>query len=193
MSTLAAQLFGNTRSAVLAAMLLRPEERFHVRELARLLNISPGTLHRELKALTDLGLLARRESGRHVYFSANRIHPIANELAGMLRKTSGPVDVLRSALLPLAADIDAAFVYGSVASGSERPHSDIDVMVLGRAGFREVVALLHGAETATGREINPSVMRTEEFRKKRDAGASFVTAVWRAPRLWLIGGEHELG
>ena len=107
--------------------------------------------------------------------------------------TSGPVDVLRSALLPLAADIDAAFVYGSVASGSERPHSDIDVMVLGRAGFREVVALLHGAETATGREINPSVMRTEEFRKKRDAGDSFVTAVWRAPRLWLIGGEHELG
>ncbi|HQW81099.1 MAG: MarR family transcriptional regulator [Rhodanobacteraceae bacterium] len=193
MTNLASHLFGNTRSAVLAAMLLRPEEQFHVRELARVLDISPGTLHRELKALTALGLLIRRESGRQVYFSANRTHPIANDLSSLLRKTSGLVDVLRIALQPLAADIDATFVYGSMAAGSEQPGSDIDVMVLGRSGFRDVVSALHDTQAATGREVNPTVMRLGEFRRKRDAGDPFVATVWRAPRLWVIGGEHELG
>lgn len=193
MTNLASHLFGNSRSAVLAAMLLRPEEQFHVRELARVLDISPGTLHRELKALTALGLLTRRESGRQVYFSANRTHPIANDLSSLLRKTSGLVDVLRIALQPLAADIDATFVYGSMAAGSEKPGSDIDVMVLGRSGFRDVVSALHDTQAATGREVNPTVMRLGEFRRKRDAGDPFVATVWRAPRLWVIGGEHELG
>ena len=164
-----------------------------MRELARVLDISPGTLHRELKALTALGLLIRRESGRQVYFSANRTHPIANDLSSLLRKTSGLVDVLRIALQPLAADIDATFVYGSMAAGSEQPGSDIDVMVLGRSGFRDVVSALHDTQAATGREVNPTVMRLGEFRRKRDAGDPFVATVWRAPRLWVIGGEHELG
>jgi len=61
-------------------MLLRPEASLHVRELARVTGVSPGTLHRELKPLTELGLLTRRASGRQVYFSANREHPIHAEL-----------------------------------------------------------------------------------------------------------------
>jgi len=191
--SLASQLFGNTRSAVLATMLLRPQARFHVRELARLLDISPGTLHRELKTLTHLGLLTRHESGRQVYFAANRTHPVANELSGLLRKTSGLVDVLRAALQPLAERIDAAFVYGSMAAGTEHDRSDVDVMLVGQIGFRDAVAALHDAEAAIGREINPSVMGAEEFRHKREAGDAFVTTVWRAPKLWVIGGADELG
>ena len=191
--TLASQLLGNTRSAVLAAMLLRPQARFHVRELARLLDISPGTLHRELKTLTELGLLTRQESGRQVYFAANRAHPIAHELSGLLRKTSGVVDVLRAALLPLASGIDAAFVYGSMAAGTEHERSDIDLMVIGGVRFRDVVSVLHDAQPATGREINPSVMDGESFRRKRASGDPFVSTVWQSPKLWVIGGANELG
>lgn len=193
MTNLASQLFGNTRAAILGAVLMRPDAALHVRELARVTGISPGTLHRELKALSELGLLTRRESGRQVYFAANRDHPIQGELSGILRKTSGLVDVIRSALQPLAGSIDAAFVYGSMADSSEQPRSDVDVMVLGKVSFRSVVSALHESQKLLGREINPTVMNIDEYRRKRAGGDPFVATIWRAPKLWVIGGADELG
>ena len=48
MKSLDVELLGQTRAAVLSALLLRPERALHVRELARLTGASPGSLHREL-------------------------------------------------------------------------------------------------------------------------------------------------
>ena len=106
-----------------------------MRELARLTGVSPGTLHRELTALESLGVLRRNAVGRQVYFAANRECPVFEELAGLLRKTAGLVDVVRDALLPLASRIGEAFIYGSVAAGTETSRSDVDVMILGDLSF----------------------------------------------------------
>jgi len=131
MKNLISHLLGDTRTAILAALLLRPEERVHVRELARPTGVSPGTLHREVTALAALGVLCREAVGRQVFFAANRDCPVFEELAGLLRKTAGLVDVVRGALQPHAARIDAAFIYGSLAVGTESSQSDVDVMILG--------------------------------------------------------------
>lgn len=89
MKSLTGHLLGETRTAILAALLLRPDEPQHVRELARLTGVSPGTLHRELTALESLGVLRRNAVGRQVFFTANRGCPVFEELAGLLRKTAG--------------------------------------------------------------------------------------------------------
>lgn len=191
--SLAAQLLGSTRSAVLGALFLHPETALHVRELARVTGASPGSLHRELRTLAKLGLLERSEAGRQVYYRANRASPVFDELAGLLRKTSGLADMLREALAPLAGRIAAAFVYGSVAAGREGPRSDVDVMLVGRAGFAEVVAALAPLHEPLRREINPTVMTPAEFAKRRKAGDGFVTALLREPKIWLIGDERDLG
>lgn len=191
--SLAAQLLGSTRSAVLAALYLHPETMLHVRELARVTGASPGSLHRELRSLAELGLLERTETGRQVYYRANRACPVFEELAGLLRKTSGLADVLREALAPLAGRIAAAFVYGSVAAGSEGPRSDVDVMVLGQAGFAEVVGALAPTQETLRREVNPTVMTPDEFARRRAGGDGFVATLLREPKLWLIGDAHELG
>src|SRR3989442_7032788 len=146
--SIANYLFGQTRSNVLSALFLHPDKSIHVRELARATGASPGSLHRELRALSDLGLLLRQEVGRQVHYQANPQCPVFAELAGLLRKTAGLADVLREALMPLGSKVDLAFVYGSVASGSERPTSDVDVMVLGRAGFSDVVLALADVQVA---------------------------------------------
>ena len=85
MSSLAHHLLGQTRSAVLSALLLHPEKSLHVRELARLTGASPGSLHRDLRALAGLGLLLRQEVGRQVHYRANPDHPVFSDLAGLLR------------------------------------------------------------------------------------------------------------
>jgi DNA-binding transcriptional ArsR family regulator len=100
-------LLGQSRSAVLSTLFLRPEAALHVRELARLTGVSPGSLHRELRNLAEMGLLLRQETGRQVYYRANPQCPIYDELAGLLRKTAGLVDVIRETLLPLADKIES--------------------------------------------------------------------------------------
>jgi DNA-binding transcriptional ArsR family regulator len=192
MTSLAENLLGSSRAAVLATLLLRPDEALHVRELARVTGVSPGTLHRELRALSDLGLLVRRETGRQVFYAADRSSPIFEELAGILRKTAGLADVLRAALAPVSDAIALAFVYGSMASGTASTHSDVDVMVLGKASFGNVVQALHPAQTALGREVNPTVMTVTEFDKKRRTGDGFITTVLQRSKIWLIGGDDDL-
>lgn len=193
MKTLISHLLGDTRTAILAALLLRPEERLHVRELARLTGISPGTLHRELIALTSLGVLHREVVGKQVFFAANRECTVFEELAGLLRKTAGLVDVVREALQPLADRISAAFVYGSVAAGAESARSDVDLMIVGGVSFGEAIRAVEPVQGAVRREVNPTVMKRSEFLRKREAKDGFVSTVWKSPKLWVIGSEHELG
>lgn len=192
MTTLALYLLGATRSAVLAALLLHPDTALHVRELARVTGSSAGSLHRELRALTELGLLLRQEAGRQVYYRANTACPVFEELASLLRKTVGVVDVLRDALSPMADEIALAFVYGSVAAGRESARSDIDVMVLGKAGFAAVAQALAPTQDTLRREVNATVMKPADFARKHRAGDGFTSSVLREPKLWLIGNDNDL-
>ena len=84
-------LFGTYRQRVLAQLLLHPESSYHVRELARLTGTTPGTLHKELSRLAEVGLLLREKQGNQVRYQANRECPVFSELAGLFRKTSGIV------------------------------------------------------------------------------------------------------
>jgi predicted nucleotidyltransferase len=192
-SGLAETLFSDYRRRVLALLLLRPEENFHVREISRLTGVPVGSLHRELKLLADAGLLARHAVGNQVRYQSNRDCPIFNELAGIFRKTNGLADIIRMALLPLSNNVKAAFVFGSVAKGEERAASDVDVCVVGSASFTEVVMALADMRLQLGREINPVIMSHEQFIAKLNAGEQFVSRIMSEPKLFLIGNEHDLG
>lgn len=195
MQSVAHFLLGQTRCAVLSALLLHPEASLHVRELARLTGASPGSLHRDLRAMAQLGLLLRQEVGRQVHYRANPAHPVFEELAGLLRKTAGLVDVLRLALEPIASQIELAIVHGSMASGSEHAHSDIDVMIVGSVGFGEAVQALSVAQDQLRREVNPTVFTQAQFARKLKDAEGFVAQVWHKPKLWIMGhlpgGSHE--
>ena len=136
-------------------------------------------------------MLLRQEVGRQVHYRANPSCPVFVELAGLLRKTAGLADVLRDALLPLGKKVALAFVFGSVAAGSERPGSDVDLMVLGSAGFADLARALATAHEAIGREVNPTVMAPQDFARKLAAGDGFALSVAQGPRIWLMGGEDD--
>lgn len=190
---LASLLFGTYRLGVLALLLLRPEESLHVREIARAIGKPPGTLLRELNALAKAGVLSRKRVGNQVHFQANPGCPIFEELGNILKKTVGVADVLREALAPLADRIRAAFVYGSIARGDERAGSDLDLMIVGEAGFAEVVAALAPAQALLRREVNPNVYPALEFRRKAAAGDPFLKRVLADRKIFIIGGEDDLG
>jgi predicted nucleotidyltransferase len=185
-------LFSDYRRRVLGLLLLHPEQRYHLREIARLTGTVPGTLTRELAKLERAGLLLKEGVGRQLFYTANRDCPIFEELAGILRKTSGVVDVLADALLPLAGRIEIAFVFGSMAAGRAAVASDVDLMVIGEVDFTEVNAALYPAQQALGREINPKVYRPGEWRELVRRQGAFVKDVLAKPKLMVMGVMDDL-
>lgn len=187
-------LFGQTRRDVLALLLGRPDERFYLREILRATGGGSGAVQRELKQLVEAGLIERRREGRQVYFSANRAAPIFSELQAIIQKTAGAADVLRDALAPLlrSEPIAVAFIYGSVAAGSQTGASDVDLMILGDVTLADVIPAVRAAEQRLGREVNPSVYPIKEFRKKLKAGAPFLKRVLAGAKFFVAGDEREL-
>lgn len=189
---LSSLLFGEYRKRVLGLLLLNPNASYHVRELARLTDTAPGTLHKELTKLTAAGILQSKKVGNQVHYSANLSCPIYAELAGILRKTSGMVDVLAESLSSAQNKINAAFVFGSIARGEEQSNSDVDVMIIGSLGFGDAVQLMHPTQLILQREINPVVYSVEEFERRIKNNDSFINEVLAKPKLFIIGTENEL-
>ena len=190
--SLSTLLFPGYRRRVLGLLLLHPDEALHGREIARRTGLPSGTITRELTRLAHAGLLNREKRGNQVLYSANRSSPVFEELASILRKTSGMAEVLAEALSTAKGPIAVSFVYGSVARGKEVAGSDVDVMVIGNVAFGEVVKSLHPAQAILGREINPKVFRAAEWRKRVVVKDPFVTDVLGKPKIFLIGTADEL-
>lgn len=190
--TLSTTLFGKSRRAVLSLLYTHPDESFYLRQIARVAGVGMGSIQRELKALAEAGIIQASVKGNLVYYQANPRCPVYSELKGLIIKTAGVGDILKATLAPLSDRIQAAFVYGSFAEGKERKGSDIDVCVVGKATFGDVVSGLSPAQQDLGREINPTVFPPEEFRTKLASGNHFLRSIMKGPKIFLVGDEHEL-
>ena len=186
-------MFSAYRRELLATLLLRPDEQFHVRELGRMTGLSPGSIHRELKAMAASGLLRHKRVGNQVLYQADRNCPIFEELASIFRKTTGLADLLRNALCELDDKIDIAFVFGSMASGRQSSFSDVDVMVLGDVELIDVVTALAPVAEMLRREINPVVSPSATFAADLGMNKRFAERVMDEDKLFVIGDERELG
>ena len=185
-------MFGTYRRQLLATLLLRPDERFHVRELGRMTGLSPGSIHRELKILAESGLLRQKRVGNQVLYQSNPDCPVFEELASIFRKTAGLADLLRDALREYAEKIDTAFVFGSMATGRQIPSSDVDVMVLGDVQLIDVVKALSSLSETLGREINPVVMTTDDFVADLAKKKRFAARIMDEQKVFVIGSERDL-
>lgn len=186
-------LFGTYRQRVLVQLLLHPETSYHVRELARLTGTTPGTLHKELSRLAEVGLLQREKLGNQVRYQANRECPVFSELASLFRKTSGLVDVLADALRPLQPAPELALVFGSLARGDENTRSDVDLLLIADCGFGDAIKALYPAQTILQREINPVLYTSVEFARQVEAKDGFVLNILANPKLFVIGTANDLG
>lgn len=187
-------LFGRTRGAVLSVLYGHVGEAFYLRQLARRTDIALGPVQRELRQLVDSGLVSRNVVGARTLYSANQGSPVFAEIKSLVTKTVGMHDVLHAALNPLRKRINLAFVYGSVARSAETERSDVDLMVIGKVRFSDVVSKLAEAQKILNREVNPTVYTVKEFRSK--VRGNFFKNVLAEKKLFIIGDENvfrELG
>ena len=186
-------LFTATQQRVLGCLFGQPGRSFSISELIQTTGAGSGAVQRELARLSGSGLLSVEQVGKQKLYRANPASPIHDEIVAIVRKTFGLAMPLRDALMPLADRLHAAFVFGSVAKGSDTASSDIDLMLVSDAlTYADAMAALHPLMERLGREINPTLYTRAELRKRIAEGNSFVTRVLAQPRLWLIGNDDAL-
>lgn len=192
-ASLAEALFSTVQLRVLGLLFGQPERSYQGAELIRMARSGDGAVHRVLTRLAESGLVTVTRIGNQRHYQANRASPVFEELCGLIIKTVGMAGPLQAALAPFGERIRAAFVYGSVARGTDTARSDVDLMIVGEdLDHADLYAALPAAEAALGRPVNPTIYTLKEFHKRKRAENPFLTRVLAQPRLWVIGGEHAL-
>ena len=180
------------RLAVLKLLLLSSGQRFYLREIAERTGLQIRAVQTEVARLQASGLLLSQVEGNRKYYRANPESPVLPELRSFLLKTVGLGDLLKDHLQRASDEITVAFLYGSHARGEDAPESDIDLMVVGSIGGRELSRVLRPARESLGREINPVIMTEPEFKKKVAEENHFLRSVLAERKIFLVGGSDDI-
>jgi predicted nucleotidyltransferase len=190
---LADALFSPVQQRVLALLFGQPERSFRSSELINLADSGTGAVHRQLMRLADSGLVTVIRAGNQKHYQANPASPVFSELHGLVVKTIGLAGPLEEALAPVRDRIQAAFVYGSIAKGTDTAQSDVDLMVISDdLSYADLYSALQNAETVLQRTIHVSLATAKEWTHKLATGNPFVTKVQAQPRIPLIGSVDDL-
>ena len=190
MNTLTELLSSRVKAEMFRLLFGTTSRELHVREIERQSGLADATVRQELKRLLRLEVVEARCDGNRTYYRANTRHPLYPDIRNLVLKTSGLTEELRASLVSPA--VRQAFVFGSLAAGTDKAESDVDLLVIGTISLRQLGKLLSGVAAKVGREINPHVLTVEEFMRRKKVRDHFISTVLGAPKLFVIGSEDEL-
>jgi predicted nucleotidyltransferase len=157
---------------ILSHFLANPTTGFHIKQLARLLNVSPASVSGAVKSFEEEGLLSKEEKGlAHIYMLNSD-----NNVVAPLKKAYGIVFVQSSKpkekFLEIDPNIISLALFGSYADGSFDEKSDIDFLIVTQAKKESFSSAIKRLEEELQKEVSMSVFKLSEWRamaKKSDA------------------------
>lgn len=179
------------RILLLNQFLLNEDSEFYLRQLSNQFSLSPRQVSLELQNLQKIGLIKKRVSGNLHNFSINKQHPIFHDLKSIFLKTVGLKDVLFKYLADYKERIDFSFLYGSMAKGNATAESDIDLMIIGDLGSRQLSGIMLKAGNELRREINYSIFSPDEFKTRLAKNDHFVSRIIKDEKLFILGDVNE--
>jgi predicted nucleotidyltransferase len=186
-------LFSKVQQRVLALIFSHPERSFYMSEIVRKVHSGVGAVERELSRLERSGLVTVERIGNQKHYQANRVAPVFKELRGLVEKTVGLAEPIRKSFGPYAAAVQVAFVYGSVAKGTDTARSDIDLMVIGDdLSFPDLYAATQRAESKLGRKVNPLFLSWRDWQRKVSDRGSVISKIKDSPKIFVFGSERDL-
>jgi predicted nucleotidyltransferase len=191
--SLSSALFSKVRQRVLALIFGHPERSFYTSEIVRAVRSGVGAVERELSRLQRSGLVTVERIGNQKHYRANPDAPIFEELRRLVVKTVGLAEPIGKSLQPYAGAIKAAFVYGSVAKGTDTAQSDIDLMVVGdELNYSDLYTAVQSAEDELRRKVNPLFLSLKDWQRKASDRGSVVSKISGSPKIFVIGSEKDL-
>ena len=152
------------RIRILLRLFLNPERNAYLRELADEFGASPSHIKDELDQLMSANLLISKKNGRQILFSANKDHPIFNELHSMVIKALGMDKILESIINRLG-NLEKAFLIDDYAKGKDS--GIIDLVLVGDIDKESLLDLTCKTERYIDRKIRTLVLNKTEFEDNR--------------------------
>ncbi|MFA4914273.1 MAG: nucleotidyltransferase domain-containing protein [Alcaligenaceae bacterium] len=179
-------LFTSSIQRVLALTLTRPTDSFTLRELLRQADSGRGSTQSQIERLLQAGVLVESPRlGRQRSIKANTDHFLYKELCSILVKTVGLAEPVREALKPFADKIEEAFVFGSVANGTDTERSDVDVMVVGSVSPIDLHQAGADLQGRLGRVVQFNLYEPLEWKELVD-NDPVVSQIVKGPTLQVI-------
>ena len=186
-------LFTNTQQRVLACLFGQPDRSYFSNELIKLTGAGSGAVQRELKRLSESGLVTSEMRGNQRHFQANPRSPIFQELTQIVQKTFGLAHPIREALASYREIIRCAFIFGSIAKKQDTVASDIDLFVISdKLSYSDLFNQLLGTEVRLGRGINTTIYTEVDVKQRLLDDNSFLIRVLNQPKIWIIGNESDI-
>ncbi|MBU0532835.1 nucleotidyltransferase domain-containing protein [Candidatus Micrarchaeota archaeon] len=144
--SIAKQVFGSKLKRKILHFLLQEQESLSERELARVLGVSHTAVNKAMRQLLDLNVIKGKTVGNALvwklntdsfaypyvkaFLEASEITPL-NSIKRITKETIEFLNIMieiygKNKIPP----IKAAYIFGSVAEGTARPESDIDILVI---------------------------------------------------------------
>jgi len=164
------------------------KDNLHLREIARQANISPFEARREILILKKATLVNLQKRGNQSIVSLNHDCPFLSELKSLYLKTEGVFSQLKHTLMKIP-NIHFALIYGSMASGTDKQNSDVDLLIIGNADEKHLSNELFKVQRKTTREINFNLWSESNLKKR--ANGSFFLQILKEKKVFLIGTESE--
>lgn len=154
-----------TRIRVLLKLFLNPNVSCYLRELSKEFSLSPNALKEELDSLNSAGYLEKEQSGRSIYFKANKKHPFFPEINSIVRKTLG-IDRLLDEILENLGSVHAAYILDDYALGKDS--GLIDILVVGDIDRNSLDELRRVTEGKINRKIRAMDVSLGEFEESQE-------------------------
>ncbi len=169
------------RADVLSLLLNSPDEKFYVREIAKLLRKNPSGVKRELDNLEQMGIVLSERVANLKYFQANNDSPLFSELKNLITKSLGLPGAIKAVIRSSGAK--AAFIYGPYAEGEDV--DTVDLFIIGASPV--VLKGLKDLERKFNQKINCTLMDEGEYKIKRKKKDATLRRLLSGKRIALIG------
>lgn len=186
-------LFSKVQQRVMALLFGQPDRSFYTSEILRRVDSGVGAVDRELTRLQRCGLVTVERLGNQKHYRANKQAPVFEDLRGLLEKTVNVTEPLKKSFERYASGIRSAFVFGSVAKGSDTADSDVDVLVIGDdLNYSDLYTAAQEAELTLKRPVHPLFMTPQDWQRHVSDEGSVMNKISQSPKLFFIGSESEL-
>lgn len=175
----------------------RPEERPHQRALQRALSLGSASVQRELDRLQRFGVIAVEQEGNRTTYAVDQDAPEWRALEELARTSGDPVPLVRDALVDVEG-IQAAFVFGSVARGTQGADSDVDLLVLEGPDFgrKRFYRQLSEVSILLDRQVNDVRYTPQDLGERlgdpSHPGWGFLQDVLTSDKIWVAGSPSAL-
>ena len=179
-------LFTRTQRQLIGIFFGHPERSFYLNQIVRLAGVGTGSVQRELKRLSESGVLTVKKVGNQKHYQANPDITIFSELCGIARKTFGVVDVIRSAVDQLPVTPDLVLMYNDP---SDRPASTMRLLLV---SDRLDSGMIHDAvaEIQLGREIYPWLLDRRRYGDLLERNDARLMSVIEGPKVKIMGSVN---